>query len=220
MMQNKKFIYTIVSIIFWTLTTISMVFVFFKMLTPNYTSESIFTPYNITTKALHSGDQIIQPFSPSMKHLESFDVAIAYPETTSPDAEATIQLICDNTIIIEQPLQIVSIPNGSFLSLYAPIRDCKGKEMQIVVKNSSVDKTSSFSLLSTNESFLFLENTNDYLFNGNPQPERIFCRFSYLNGYTFYKGLTYSFLIFIVALLIYGKRKSIINRLNRKSSLP
>ena len=219
-MQNKKFIYTIVSITFWALTTISMVFVFFKMLTPNYTSESIFTPYNITTKALHSGDQIIQPFSPSMKHLESFDVAIAYPETTSPDAEVTIQLVCDNTIIMEQPLQIVSVPNGSFLSLYAPIRDCKGKDMQIIVKNTSVDETSSFSLLSTNESFLFLESTDDYSFNETTQAERIFCRFSYLNGYTFYKGLTYAFLIFIVALLIYGKRKSIIDRLNLKAFLP
>ena len=219
MMRNKKIISTISFIIFWSLTIICMVFIFFKMLTPNYTSESIFTPYNITSKPLYSGDQIVQPCSPSMKHLESFDIAITYPETISPDAEVTIQLVCDNIVILEQPLQVVSIPNGSFLSLYAPIHDCKGKDMQIVIKNTSVDKTASFSLLSTNESFLFLENTKDYMFNETVQAERIFCNFSYLTGYTFYKGLTCAFLIFVVSLLIYGKRKSIIDRLNLKTFL-
>ncbi|MBQ2802378.1 MAG: hypothetical protein IJF07_00575 [Lachnospiraceae bacterium] len=212
---QKKWL--IIDILFWLAVIAAMLFVFFARLTPEYTKESLVTSYYITTEALYPGDYIVQPFSPTGNTLNGIEVAAAYEDDLPPTAQLTIQLFCGDTLLLEQPLQVISIPNCSFLPLQTNIKDCSGKDFSIVITNTSSDTTSSFALMASDIESTYLENTGVLLFNNTPCTGRLLCSFTYLTGYSYYEGLTYAFWGFLVALLLYCKRKPIVNRLNIKA---
>lgn len=191
--------------IIWLLAACSMIFVFYKKLTPIYADETLSASNYITTEELKPGDFVIQTFTSTYNHLENVDIALSYADTIADDTAVLFQVYHGTELIIEQPLAVKSCPNVSFLTLYTNVSDCKGDTFTIRVENiSENDDNTSFSLMATDKEYLYLDNTSNYQFDDQPETARIFCRFTYQTGWTYYPALTYAFWVFLVSLIVTG----------------
>lgn len=220
MKQNIQKRWLLIDIFFWVILVFAILFVFIKKLTPIYTQETIAASDYDTSDLLAPGDRVVQSFTPSGDSLSGFEIAVAYEEGLPDNVQMTIRLVLGGVVVMEQPLQVNSVPNNTFLFFQTPMNNCKGEKLDIIVTNTSSDVASRFALMTTDEEAIYLDNTEDYMFNNTSCKGRLFCRFTYVDGYSYYEGLTYSFWVFLAGLLLYCKRKAIIHRLNGKALLP
>ncbi|MCH5343094.1 MAG: hypothetical protein J1E64_03570 [Acetatifactor sp.] len=201
-------------IIIWLLAVCMMIFVLNRKLAPVYTDETLNAAHFITTPELLPGDAVTQSFTSSYDKLTNVDVALCYDADISENAAALIQVLREDTVIVQQPLSVRSCPNSSFLSLSVKTSDCLGDHFTIRVENiSDPSDNTSFTLMATDKEYLYLDNTSNYEWNGLSSSSRILCRFTYQTGYSYYPALTYAFWVFLAALIVTGLLSRLWDRL-------
>ena len=203
-MRKKSFF--AFKLIIWMIAVCLMVFLFLKRLEPSYLQETLSASSYSKTPLLCPGDTVTQSFQASHDILSTVEIALSYEDSIPDDTQVTISLFRGNTLLFSQPLRVKSCPNHTFFSLQADASGCEGEIFTLEIQNSSdaVGSASqaAFSLLSTDKEYLYLENTQDCLMNGQTLASRLLCRFTYQTGYShYYEALTWSFWIFLAALL-------------------
>ena len=197
--------FPIVPLMIWLPALCLMAFLFVRKLTPVYTQETLFSGYSILTAALEPGDIVSQNFTATQNTLHTVDVAFCFEENLSDAAAVQVVLLRGSEIVMEQALQVRSCPNNSFLTFYTGIDNCAGDSFTLRIENisdcSAPPDQMAFSLMATDKTYLYLDNTEDYLFNGTSQNARILCRFTYRTGYAYYQALTYAFWVFLAAFI-------------------
>lgn len=203
--RTVPFSFLIILSSIWLFALCLMVFVFIRKLTPVYTQETLTSSYFIATPALQSGDIITQNFTSTQNKLHSVEVALHYDENLSDAAAVRVSLLRGTEIIMAQTLPVRFCPNDSFLTFSTKVYNCAGDIFTLKIENisdhSDASGNTAFSLMATDKTYLYLDNTDDYLFNSASQNARILCRFTYQTGYSYYQALTYAFWVFLSALI-------------------
>ena len=188
--------------IIWILAVCAMLFNFYRKATPIYTQEYLNSVHPVNTPELKPGEYVSQSFRSSYDYLYNVGVAISYQNDISEDTSILIQVLSGEELVVEQALSIWYCPDSSFCTLFTNLQDCQGKTITIRVENTSpASDNASFSLLATDKNYLYLDNTDNYLLNGEEQNARLLLTSSYRTGYSCYRALTYSFWIFFAALI-------------------
>lgn len=201
----KTRILFLLQIVIWLLAVCMMVFVLIRKMTPIYSDETLNAAHFITTPELLPGDTVTQTFTSSYDKLTNVDIALCYADDISENATVLLQVLKEDTVIVQQALSVRACPNNSFLSLSVKASDCLGDLFTIRVENiSDSSDNTSFTLMATDKEYLYLDNTSDYEWNGLAAPSRILCRFTYQTGYSYYQALTYAFWVFLAALILTG----------------
>lgn len=207
-LQNEKkgFPFRIwIQCIIWISAVCALVFVFYKKVTPIYTQECLNSVYPYNTPPIKPGESASLSFRASYDHLYSVGVAISYRDDIPDDTLVLIQVLSGETLIVEQTLSIWYCPESGFCTLLTDLHDCQGDTITIRVENASQGSdNAAFSLLATDKSYLYLDNADNYLQNGEEQNARLLFASSYLTGYSYYRALTCSFWVFLIALIASG----------------
>lgn len=197
--------FPIVALMIWLPALCLMAFLFVRKLTPIYTQETLASGYSILTPALEPGDIASQNFTATQNKLHTVETALCFDENLSDAAAVRVVILRGAEIAMEQTLQVRSCPSGSFLTFYTDVDDCAGDTFTLKIENisdiSAPSDNTAFSLMATDKTHLYLDNTEDYLFNNASQNARIFCRFTYRTGYAYYQALTYAFWVFLAAFI-------------------
>ena len=191
--------------IIWILAVCMMAFIFYKKITPIYTQEYLNSILPFNTPELNPGESVSQSFHASHDHLYSVGVAISYQDDIPEDASVLIQVLSGEELIVEQALSVRYCPNSSFCTMITDLQDCQDKAITIRVENTSQNSENAvFSLLATDKSYLYPDNTGNYLLSGEEQNACLLFASSYITGYSYYSALTYSFWVFLAALIVSG----------------
>lgn len=188
--------------IIWILAVCAMLLTFYRKATPIYTEETLNSVHPINTPELKPGEYVSQSFRSSYDCLYNVGVAISYQNDISEDTSVLIQVLSGEELVVEQGLSIWYCPDSSFCTLLTNLQDCQGETITIRVENTSpASDNASFSLLATDKNYLYLDNTDNYRLNGEEQNARLLFTSSYRTDYSCYNALTYSFWIFLAALI-------------------
>ena len=200
-----------VQFLLWALALSCMAFSFFHYLEPVTVQETLNAADTTDTPPLLPGDCIKQSFRASKDSLLGVEIAFSYNESLSDSVQAIVQLFRGDELIMEQPLTLIFNSNDSFLYFDVKAKDCLGETFTISVQNitetagaslnPSTKDACAFSLMATDKELLYLDNMDDYQINSTSYSERLLCRFTYQDGYSFYFGLSVAFIIFLLALL-------------------
>lgn len=201
--KNLSIFCFLIQCMIWLFAVCSMSFIFCKKITPLYTEDSLNSVQPIKTSELKPGESISQSFRSSYDHLYSVGVAISYQNDIPEDTAVLFQVLSEEKLIIEQPLSIWYVPDSGFFTLEADLQNCQNETITIRVENVSPQGSDDavFSLLATDKEYLYSDNSENYLFNDEPQEGRLLFTVSYLTGYSYYHALTYAFWIFLTALI-------------------
>lgn len=216
--DTRQYPVIILRCIIWVLCICSIIIIFYKKATPIYTEETLSSSYFTTTPLLAPGDVVTQEFVSTWNKLESVDIAFSYDENVTQDAMAFIQILRGSDVIAEQGIAVTACPNCGFLTFTVNEADCERDIFTIrVVNMSELSENTSFSLMSTDKEYLFLDNTSAYQFNGSKSSDRILCRFTYQTGFNYYAAMTFSFWVILIALVMTVKLPEFYGRLSSMS---
>lgn len=203
--KNCSTLFICIQCVIWISAVCMMTFVFYKKTVPIYTQEYLNSVLPLNTPELNPGESVSQSFRSSFDHLYSVAVAISYHDNIPEDASVLIQILSGEELIVEQTLNIRYCPNSAFCTLITDLQDCQGKTITIHVANTSQSSENAvFSLLATDKSYLYLDNADNYLLNDEEQNARLLFTSSYITDYSYYSALTYSFWVFLAALIASG----------------
>lgn len=204
-LQKRKYHFSFriwMQCILWISAVCAMAFVFHKKTAPIYTREYLNSVLPSNTPVLTPGESASQSFRSSYDRLYSVGIAVSYQDDMPEDASLLIQVLSGETLAVEQPLSVLACPNSGFLTLSVDLRNCQGETITIRIENTSPSSENAvFSLLATNKSYLYLDNADNYLLNGEEQNARLLFVSSYITGHSYYRALTYSFWVFLLALI-------------------
>lgn len=187
----------------WMLAVCMIAFVFYKKTTPIYTQEALNSALPLKTPALACGESVSQSFRSSYNYLYSVGVAVSYQDDMPEETSLLVQILAGEELIVEQNLSVRYFPNSGFCTFLTDLRDCQGKVITIRIKNTSQGSENAvFSLLATDKSYLYTDNSDNYLLNNDEQTARLLFVSSYVTGYSYYRALTYAFWIFLSALIV------------------
>lgn len=188
----------------WIILFISMPAVYRAQLTPIYKQININDSRLEQTTILKPEDCLTQTFLLSEDTLEEIDLAFTYDsQALENETNLTVQFFQDGTLLLEQPLPIAACPPNVFLSFSLKLEDCAKKPLTVSITNTSENSNAVFSLLSTTDAYRYQNYTEGYLINDVPmQNGSILCRFSFIDGYDNYFGLTCCFWLLIGGIIL------------------
>lgn len=151
------------------------------------------------TPVLMPGDCLTQDMYISYDNIEKISIAFSYQEGIAEETEALIELIAEGETVMSQSLYVNACANQSFVDFEVNLDKCEGKTITISVSNVTSEAVpgGEFALMSTDKEYLFLDEVSTYRINGGETDSCIFCRAVCLQGYEYYKALTWAFLVFL-----------------------
>lgn len=186
------------------ITIVAAAILFWKKRIPIYEDITLNVVEAQNTPALMPGDCLKQDMYAVYDHVEKISVAFSYQQEMAEETEALIELTADEEVVMSQVLRVNACANQSFVDLYIDLDNCKGKNLTISVSNVTPEAIpgGEFALMSTDKEFLFADTVNSYRINGEETDSYIFCRSTYIAGYTYYQSLTYAFLVLLTGTVI------------------
>lgn len=180
------------------------VILFWKTRIPLYEEITLNVGEAQNTPVLMSGDCLSQDIYAVYDHMERISIAFSYQEEMAEETEALIELIAGEEVVMSQVLRVNACANQSFVDFYVDLHNCKGKKLTISVSNVTPEAISGgeFALMSTDKEFLFIDTVNTYRINEEETDSCIFCRSTYIVGYSCYRSLTYAFLVLLAGAVI------------------
>ncbi len=190
-------------IVLWVLAVIVGILTVMIKRVPLYEEESQTAMTSIVSKDLMPGDVVEQKITPTYDYLESVSVAIDYDEDT--DVEQTrvlVEILQGDEVLQSQELAVWVFGRLTFLGFYVGTEINPQEEIVVRITNTSELEDASFAMMATDLEYLYLDNTENFTHNGEPQKGRLFTQVSYRKGYDYYPALTYVFWVLGITLLL------------------
>ena len=198
------------------ITIVAAVIVFWKKRIPIVEDITLNVVEVQNTSVLMPGDCLKQDLYAVYDHLENISIAFSYQQEMAEETEALIELIVDGEAVMSQVLQVNACANQRFVDFNVNLDHCRGKKLTVAISNVTPETVSGgeFALMSTDKEFLFLDTVEPYRINEQQAGSCIFCRSTYITGYSYYQSLTYSFFVFLAGGLVMERLRG--SRLNRQ----
>lgn len=173
----------------WLILVCGIVIVLKKEVSPVIAIDSLTVSYPDTTLEILPGATIEEDIAWDRSTLESIDLAFSYTDDVWPDTQVRVSVFRDDAVIMEQVLNLTSLPADRYVNFCLDQTHCAGSTFTVRVENLSDDPSSAFRMLCTDNAHYYLESVSDYRLDGKEQNSRLLCQMYYIQSYSFYKGI-------------------------------